>query len=85
MRTMVIRCVVALTAALCGLSTAVETPEGAAYLLNNAAKEGVVVLPSGLQYKVSGVDINKMLKPGMDSFLHSLVPSHIPRTAMQQC
>ena len=32
---------------------AAETTEGARFLLANAAKEGVVVLPSGLQYKAS--------------------------------
>jgi hypothetical protein len=32
---------------------AAETTEGARILLANAAKEGVVVLPSGLQYKAS--------------------------------
>jgi len=38
--------------ALVGLASAYRNPEGQAYLDENAKKEGVVVLPSGVQYEV---------------------------------
>jgi len=38
--------------ALIGLASAYQNPEGQAYLDENAKKEGVIVLPSGLQYEV---------------------------------
>ena len=37
--------------AFIGLASATN-PEGQAYLAKNAAKDGVIVLPSGLQYEV---------------------------------
>ena len=38
--------------ALAGAANAATTPEGVAYLQANKLKDGVIELPSGLQYRV---------------------------------
>ena len=44
-----------------------SNPEGEAFLKENAGKEGVVVLPSGLQYKVLKSGAEDARKPRVNS------------------
>jgi FKBP-type peptidyl-prolyl cis-trans isomerase len=43
------------------------TPEGVAWLANNKEQEGVITLPSGLQYKVIRSGSEGGLSPRVDS------------------
>ena len=62
--------------ALAGAANAATTPEGVAYLQANKLKDGVIELPSGLQYRVLVEGPAGGPSPGPVSYTHLTLPTN---------